>query len=104
MTDFVRNIEVTASNLADATLAEMRLEDNRIAVKLAAIERIMASGDNSLTGKPHSYSSAESIVTTDMQYQDYLAEMRNAVRARIIARGNYEASLAAARLQEDAHV
>lgn len=104
MTDFVRNIEVTASNLADATTAEMALENCRFAAKVAAIDRIMSAGDNSLTGKPHSYSSAEALATTDVQYQEYLAEMRNAVRARILARGNYEASLAAARLQEESRV
>lgn len=94
----VHDIETTSQTLADAVIAEQALEDNRINVKLAAIERIMAAGDNQFTGKPHSFSSAESVVNIDSAYQDYLERQRNAVRARIIAKGNYDAAVAAARL------
>lgn len=104
MTDFVKDIETAASNLADATNAEMRLEDERIAHKLAAIDRIMSAGENKFTGKPHSFSSAEALVNTDFDYQEYLSRLRAAVRDRIIARGNYDAALAAARIQEHARV
>lgn len=97
----VSNIESATIRLADATVAEMALEDSRINAKLAAIERIMAAGDNQLTGKPHSFSSAEGIVNTDAQYQDYLERQRDAVRQRILARGNYEAAIYAARLSSD---
>lgn len=95
---FTTNIETAAARLADATVAEMALEDSRINAKLAAIDRIMSAGDNQLTGKPHSFSSAEGIVNTDAQYQDYLERQRDAVRQRIIARGAYDAAIAAARL------
>ena len=100
MTNFVDHIKTAAANLADATAAEMRLEDERIAHKLAAIDRIMSRGDNPLTGKPHSYSSAESVVNTDEDYQTYLGKIRSAVHDRIIARGTYDAALAEARLKE----
>jgi hypothetical protein len=103
-TKFVDNINIAATNLADATVAEMRLEDERTTHKLAAIDRIMSRGDNPLTGKPHSYSSAEAMVTTDEDYQAYLGRIRAAVRDRIIARGNYDAVLAEARLQEGVRV
>lgn len=99
LSKLVSNVADAAQNLADATAAEMKLEDERIAHKLMAIDRIMSSGDNQMTGKPHSYSSAESIVNTDEQYQEYLGRIRAAVRNRIIARGGYEAALVEARLQ-----
>lgn len=85
--------------LAEAVHNEQTLEDNRINVKLAAIERIMAAGDNQFTGKPHSFSSAEAVVNTDADYQLYLERQRDAVRTRILARGAYEAALASAALQ-----
>lgn len=102
MVGLVRNIEDRASSLAEATVAEQALEDARINVKLAAIERIMARGDNQFTGKPHSFSSAESVVNTDDEYQSYLERQRNAVRTRILARGAYDAAIAAARIASGA--
>ena len=99
LSKLVNNISDAANNLADAMAAEMKLEDERVTHKLAAIDRIMSRGDNPLTSKPHSYSSAESIVNTDETYQEYLGQIRTAVRNRIIARGSYEAALAEARLQ-----
>lgn len=95
---FIANIESAAARLADATTAEMALEDARINAKLAAIDRIMSAGDNQFTGKPHSFSSAENIVNTDAQYQTYLEQQRDAARNRILARGQYDAAIAAARL------
>lgn len=98
MSDSSKKIEEAAEALAAAVLHETTLEDGRAVVKLEAIERIMNSGDNSLTGKPHSFSSAEAMVNTDAEYQDYLLQQRNAVRDRILARGRYDAAVAAARL------
>lgn len=94
----IHDIETTAQSLADAVTAEQSLEDNRINAKLAAIDRIMSRGDNQFTGKPHSFSSAEAIVNTDEDYQTYLENLRLAVRQRILAKGNYDAAVAAARL------
>jgi hypothetical protein len=102
MTDFAKNIEIVTANLAETTTFEMSLEDTRINVKLAAIERIMRAGDNPLTGKPHSFSSAEAIVNTDGEYQNYLERLRQAAHNRIVARGAYDAAVAAARLQAGA--
>lgn len=95
--NLIADIETAASHLAEAVAAEQALEDNRINVKLSAIARIM-SGDNPLTGKPHSFSSAESVVNSDSLYQEYLERQRNAVKTRILAKGNYDAAVAAARL------
>jgi len=100
VSELVNNITLAAELLANMTVSEQRLEDERITHKLAAIERIMARGDNTLTGKPHSYSSAEAVVNTDAEYQTYLAMIRSAVRDRILAKGNYDAAIAAARLRE----
>jgi hypothetical protein len=104
MTDFSlviqNNIVNTATELAHATVREMALEDARITAKMEAIDRIMSAGDNKFTGKPHSFSSAEALVNTDVIYQEYLATQREAVRARIIARGVYDAAVVAGRLAE----
>jgi hypothetical protein len=97
MTDFAKNIETAAARLAEITTHEMALEDARINTKLAAIGRIM-SADNALTGKPHSFSSAEAIVNTDAEYQQYLERLREAAHNRIVARGAYDAAVASARL------
>lgn len=94
----IANITAATQRLAETTVSEMVLEDSRINAKLAAIDRIMAAGDNQFTGKPHSFSSAEAIVNTDEQYQSYLEQQRNAVRERVLARGAYDAAISAARL------
>jgi hypothetical protein len=97
-TTLIDDIHRASVRLADSVEAEQSLEDARINIKLAAIERIMSRGDNTLTGKPHSFSSAEAVVNTDDEYQEYLERQRNAVRNRIIAKGVYDAAVAAARL------
>lgn len=94
----VQDIGIAANDLAETTRAEMLLEDNRVNVKMAAIDRIMAGGDNPMTGKPYSFSAAEAVVNTDAEYQKYLEQQREAVRYRILARGAYDAAVAKARL------
>jgi hypothetical protein len=96
--NLVTGIEAAALRLADAVSAEQAIEDARINVKMAAVGRIMHSGDNPLTGKAHSFSSAEALVNTDEEYQQYLERQRNAVRERILAKGAYDAAVASARL------
>jgi hypothetical protein len=96
--ELLDNIASATGLYANAVEDEMRLEDNRIAVKMAAISRIMTAGDNPLTGKPHSFSSAEALVNTDTEYSDYLSKLRDAARKRILARGDYEMQLLAAQL------
>jgi len=61
----------------------------------------MGSGDNKLTGKPHSFSSAEAVVHTDDIYAEHLKKLREAARDRIVAKGRYDAAVAAAKLQEN---
>lgn len=100
MHESVKNILNAAARLANAVTAEMELEDTRHTVKLSAIEHIMGSGDNKLTGKPHSFSSAEALVHTDDLYTEHLERLRAAARERILAKGVYDAALACARLQE----
>lgn len=100
--DPVKQIQDCGLALADAVKHEMDLENRRHNIKLGAIDRIMKSGDNPLTGKAHSYSSAEALVTTDQTYADYLDEIADAVRVKIIAKAQYDAALAAARLAAEA--
>lgn len=102
--DYAKQIEATGEALAEAVKAEMALEDTRPQIKFAAIERIMAAGDNPLTGKPHSFSSAEAAVHVDQTYMDFLARVREATVNRIRARAQYEAALARARVQTEAAV
>lgn len=97
------HIRHAAARLADITAQEMALEDNRANVKMQVIERLMA-GENKLTGKPHSFSSAEAAAASDPAYTDYLEQLREAARARIMARGMYEAAIVAGRLAEEANV
>ena len=99
MTNFSNKIVLAAEQLADAVVKEMTLEDNRHNVKLQVIERIMV-GENKLTGKPHSFSSAETAAAADPAYTDYLEQLRDAARSRIIAKGVYDAAVIAGRLQE----
>jgi len=94
----VNNITDCAENYAKTVEAEMRLEDERAIVKIAAIQRIMRAGDNLMTSKPHSYSSAEAVVNTDVNYADYLGKLREAAVRRILARGKYDAAIAESRL------
>ena len=82
--------------LAEATAHEDTLELERPAVKLGAIQAIMASGPNPLNDKPHSASSAEAIVETDATYRAYRIAQSEAVTDRIAARGAYEATLRSA--------
>lgn len=100
MSNYANKIEQAATTLADAVVHEMELEDTRHLVKLSAIENIMTSGDNKLTGKPHSFSSAEAVVHADDSYAAHLVKLRHAARDRILAKGQYDAAVAAAKLQE----
>jgi len=92
-------IEAAGEALASAVENEMMLEDNRIGKKMAAIERIISAGENPLTGKKHSFSSAEALVNTDGEYMEYLEQMRHAAVKRIRARATYEAAIVAGQMQ-----
>lgn len=99
--DYAQNILTAGEELATAVQAEMTLEDTRHVVKMAAIERIMRSGDNPMTNKPHSFSSAEATVSSDSEYAAHLERQRLAVASRIRARARYDAALATARLAQE---
>ncbi len=88
----------TAEKYAAAVKHEMELEEARARVKMAAIKRIMDAGDNPLTGKPHSFSSAEILVNTDAEYARHLEQQREAVAERILARARHDAALIEGRL------
>jgi hypothetical protein len=95
----IMSVYETAEKYAAAVKHEMELEDGRATVKLAAIDRIMKAGDNAMTGKPHSFSSAEAAVNTDREYADHLTKQRDAVVERILAKARYEAALIEGRLR-----
>lgn len=96
--DHSKAIIDAGDNLAFAVQEEMALEDGRHSVKMAAVGRIMQSGDNPLTGKAHSFSSAEAMVNSDNEYAAYLGRVREAAGRRIRARAQYDAAVAVARL------
>jgi hypothetical protein len=96
--ELLDNIASATGVYAAAVEKEMAIEDSRVVAKMAAINRIMTAGDNPLTGKPHSFSSAEALVNTDSEYSDYLGKLREATKQRILARGDYEMQILAAQL------
>ncbi len=67
---------------------EMDLEADRAGKKLDAIRRIM-QGENPLTGKPHSASSAEAVVETDHEYRAHLK-----IQSDIVVMKNHSGTLA----------
>jgi hypothetical protein len=99
MADVLRGLEAATQRFAAAVEHEMKLEDERGVAKMAAVSRIMSAGDNPMTGKPHSFSSAEAAVNSDRDYAEYLALLRDAAKARILARGNYEAAIIAGHIE-----
>lgn len=88
------NIRAAAKKLSDAVRAQMTLEKDKSPIKLAAISRIVASGDNPLTGKPHSFSSAEAVVHNDAEYDAHLTKIIDATCDKLIAVGEYDAAIA----------
>lgn len=88
-------IMAAMDNWAEKVSEYTDLENKRIHEKIAAIGRIMEK-PNELTGKPHSFSSAEAVVNTDEAYQEYLGRCRQAQVEQMRAQGNYEATKLAA--------
>jgi hypothetical protein len=88
----------TGEDWSTWTEREAQLEADRCGVKQEAIRRIMASGDNPLTGRPHSASSAEAIVERDHEYYAHLGRQREAVYCRMNARTAWEAARLTAEL------
>lgn len=98
----VRQVGLTARALAAATKEELELDHQRHVVKMQTIAKIVRSGDNPLTGKPHSFSSAELLVEQDPDYAQHMTKLREATEKRIIARGDYESALVEAQLMANA--
>lgn len=86
-----------AERYANARVSEMECDDHKPVEKLAAITRIMASGENPATKKAWSYSSAEEAVETDAIYAEVLARRREAVRRTILARAHMDIALLTAK-------
>lgn len=94
----IHKIALKVREFAAATKEEMELDHQRHVVKMQTIAKIVRSGDNPLTGKPHSFSSAELLVEQDPDYAQHMAKLREATEKRIIARGDYESALVEAQL------
>lgn len=92
------NIRAAAHQLSDAVRVQMTLEKDKAPLKLAAISRIISAGDNPLTGKPHSFSSAEAVVHTDAEYDAHLTKIIDATCDKLIAVGAYDAAIAEAHM------
>lgn len=97
MREYAQDIAEAGLSLAEATLREMAIEDTRPLVKAEAIRRLVGT-ENPANGKLHSASSAEAVVEMDAEYAATLKAKREAVFQKIVARANYDASVAAARL------
>lgn len=80
--ELIAQAEVAAQTAAAATLAEAELADDRPLVKHRAVLRIASTGTQPLTGKAHSYSSAEVMVEEDPEYADHLRRVREAAAER----------------------
>lgn len=96
--DYATKIRTTGVALADAVKKTIDMENRRHVVKLACIDRIMKAGDNPLTGKAHSFSSAEAAVAADAEYLAYLDTLSTAIREKLVAEAEFAAAKAAARL------
>lgn len=88
------NIRNAAQKLSAAVRAQMTLEKEKAPLKLAAISRIVAAGDNPLTGKPHSFSSAEAVVHNDAEYDAHITKIIDATCDKLLAVGEYDAAIA----------
>lgn len=78
-----------AQRYRECVSMEMLLEDTRPLVKYEAVSRIMGT-PNTLTGKPHSASSAEAIVETDAEYWALLTKKRETVAHKLGAHAALE--------------
>lgn len=93
----IAQVEALAQRHAALTHRESELEAERPLAKLEAIRRVMVM-QNGLTGKAHSYSSAEAQVETDAEYSAYLKVQRNVVLEKGLTWANLEAARLRARL------
>jgi hypothetical protein len=86
-------MHAAAAALGAAKADELGLEDQRALVKRDAIKRLMQT-TNELTGKPHSASSAETVVEGDEEYALHRAAQRVAAIESQVAWAKWEAARA----------
>ena len=94
----IEQAEHAAEDAAILVATELMLEHVRPVRKHEAILRIVAAYVHPLTGKPHSYSSAETLVETDPMYAEHLAELRRIGRDRALAQSKVWAARVRAEL------
>jgi len=89
--DCLLAIAAAGERLADATIREMQLEDQRALVKDEAIGRLRVAGERSVTA-------AEKVIEKDPLYMEHRQAQYRAIRERIRARAEYDGAVLAARL------
>lgn len=95
--ELITEAEVVAKRAAEAVLTEASLADRRPLIKHRAVLRVASTGAQPLTGKPHSYSSAEAMVEEDPDYAEHLELLREATQER----ANLQAEAWAAKLRAE---
>ena len=90
------DIMAAGEHKADATMNYRTLEHTKPVAKMEAIASLVGT-ENPLTGKPHSASSAETMVESVPRYAEPLRALRVAELDRILADAKYEAIRAAHR-------
>ncbi|HXE60908.1 MAG TPA: hypothetical protein VN607_09380 [Gemmatimonadaceae bacterium] len=90
--DCLLEIATAAKRLADATMLEMQLEDERALVKDAGIRHLVE------TQQERSATAAEKNIEKYPPYMEHRAKQYEAVRDRILARAAYDAAVLGARL------
>lgn len=71
--DLIEAARLQAVEVAELTRRESELEAERPLAKYSAVLRVAASGVQPLSGKAHSFSSAEELVESDPVYAEHLA-------------------------------
>ena len=75
----------------DFTRQEMEFDDYKPVAKHNAVMRILGT-ENPATKKPHTYSSAETIVESDGEYASYLKSRRESIVHKMQAKADMEAA------------
>lgn len=89
--ELIEQYTAAYADLTAAALKELEHEDQKPVAKHAAIMRILGT-QNAATGKPHTASSAELIVESESEYAAFLKSRREAVVAKMKARGEVDAA------------
>ena len=87
----IQRVRDAARALGEARAYEQALEDERPLVKRDAIRALLQTA-NDLTGKPHSASSAETVVESHEPYAAHRRRQAEAVLAAQVAWGEFKAA------------